>query len=1205
MTPMDGNTAASWVGHSMSDNAFIYPITPSSSMGEIAEQWSYEGKKNVFGQVPFIQMMQSEAGAAGGLHGSAVVGSLCTTFTASQGLLLMIPNMYKIAGELLPTVFHVSARALSRQALSIYGDHSDVMGVRQTGFALLSSSSVQEIMDLGLVAHLASIKSRIPFLHFFEGFRLSHEVSSIHKIGLETMKKMVDYKAIQEHRNRGMNPEHPLIFGHSMGPATYFQTEEAANPFYNAVPKIVQEQMDLLNKYVGRQYHIFDYHGHPEADRIIVIMGAGSPVVEECVNYLNERNEKVGVITVRLFRPFDFETFYKSIPKSCKRIAVLDRTKESGSIGEPLFMDVLSSLKLKNDNRLVVGGRFGLACREFTSWDAKAVFDNLKLEQPMNHFSVGIDDDVNLTSLPQQARIETVPEGTNEAIFFGLGSDGTVTANKFAIKMIVKETDLYGQGYFNYSADKSNAVTESFLRFGPKKVTSEYFIYNAKYVSCNKYAFVHKIDLTQNMEQNGIFVLNSPFTTLEELEEHLPDYLKKTLAQKNARFYVINASKIAEECGIPGKINMIMQTAFFQLSKVIVPEEKAIKLLKKQIKESFTKLSDKIIDANLTAVDTTVENLKQINYPVRKWKQIKADFFVKLDDGPLKRPFTHENFNQEKEVSTQEFVERVFLPINSRKGGSLKVSQLPAGGIMPLSTSKYSKKGISEKIPAWDPEKCIQCNQCSFVCPHSCIRPFVLSPKIERPETFKTIKCQTKAFKNEDYRIQISPYDCVSCGLCIDVCPVDCLSWENFETIKEKEEDNWNFAMTLPERGKETNKFTVAGSQFQKHLLEFPPSCAGCGETQLFKVITQLYGDRMTIANSSGCSSVWGGRFPTSPFTKNEKGYGPAWGRSLFEDTAEYGFGMALATTDRRYKLLNLVKSIIENPNIEIKSELRNALTEWSKDIMDTDRSIKYGEIIKGLIKNLHSSNKLVNDLKNYDDMFIKKSHWCVGGDGWAYDIGYGGLDYVISNNVDVNILVLDTEVYSNTGGQVSRATMPGSVHKFAYGGKIGMKKDLGSMAIAYGSCYVCSIALSNNKTFKHALKAIKEAESYRGPSLIMAYTNCIAHGIKSGMGKGLSHVQNAIDCGYIPLYTFDPRKKLKGKNPFSLDSKEPKYEKIEKFLYSQARYKAIEKTNPEAKKQRLEESIQGIKERYNRYWLLANQHKFLEQKNKKKKSKK
>ncbi|KAJ3431876.1 pyruvate-flavodoxin oxidoreductase-related [Anaeramoeba flamelloides] len=1211
LIPLDGNTAASWVGFNLSDTAFIYPITPSSSMGEVADQWSAEGKKNIFGQVPHIQMMQSEAGAAGSLHGSSIVGSLTTTFTASQGLLLMIPNMYKIAGELLPTVFHVSARALSRQALSIFGDHSDVMGVRQTGFSLLSSSTVQEIMDLGTVAHLSSIESRIPFLHFFEGFRLSHEVNSIHKIEPETFKKLINYDAVRAHRARALNPEHPLIFGHSMGPATYFQTEEAANPFYNSVPKIVQKNMDLLAKHVGRQYHLFDYYGHPEAERVIILMGAGAPVVEECVNYLLERNEKVGVVKVRLYRPFDATKLFEAIPKSCKKIAVLDRTKESGSVGEPLFLDVLGASKLQKTNHLIVGGRFGLASREFTPGMALSVFKNLEKREPKNNFTVGINDDVTYTSLEEEMEINTVPNGTSQAIFWGLGSDGTVSANKTAIKLIVKNTDLYGQGYFSYSADKSNALTQSFLRFGPNPISSEYQIVDAEYVACHNSAFMAKYNMTKNLIKNGIFVLNTSWLTLEELEKNLPQQLKKSLAEKNCQFYVIDASKIAEENGLPGRINMIMQSVFFKLTKVI-PEMKALELLKEQVGEMFKKYGKDVVQKNKNALDQTYNQLQKINFPIRKWKNLKIPQEQGYETGQSfeKNQFTHESFasdlpenrdpNSKEPTVHSKYVKQVLLPLLKMEGSNLPSSSLPSGGIMPLGTSKYIKKGIAQRIPIWNPKDCIQCNLCSFVCPHSCIRPFVVEKNTKRPKGFVTKDAKEKNFKGKDFRIQISPYDCVSCSLCVQACPKGCLSMESFEKCKDVEQENWEFAEKLPVHGDEVSKFTVAGSQYQKPLLEFPPSCAGCGETQLVKIVTQLFGDRMTIANSSGCSSVWGGRFPVCPFTTNEKGHGPAWGRSLFEDTAEYGFGMAIGTQHRRKNLKLNVDRLIKDTNVSIPSELKDALTEWTQEIDNTERSIKYGEIIKKLLKenknDLDLKNPLINEIINSTDLFIKKSHWVIGGDGFAYDIGYGGLDYVVSNRIDVNILILDTEVYSNTGAQMSRSTMAGAIHKFAASGKIGMKKDLGSMVMSYGSCYVCSVALGS-KYFKHAINALKEAESYPGPSLILAYTNCIAHGIGGGMGKGLNQVDKLIDTGYLPIYTFDPRKADKGKNPFKLSSKEPKYKKIIDHMLTQTRFKSLKILNPEIANLRFSEAVEGIRERYENLWIRANKKKIVDNK--------
>jgi len=1162
MVSMDGNTAAAHVAYALTEVAAIYPITPSSPMGELVDEWSARGRKNIFGQPVKVVEMQSEAGASGAVHGSLAAGALTTTFTASQGLLLMIPNMFKIAGELLPGVFHVSARVVATHALSIFGDHSDVMATRSTGFCLLASGSVQEVMDLGLIAHLSAIKSSLPFLHFFDGFRTSHEIQKIETIDYDLIKSLVDEEDIERFRARSLNPEHPQLRGTAQNPDIFFQVAEAANKYYDAVPGIVESVMEKVSKAIGREYHLFDYVGAPDAERVIVMMGSGAETAHEVVEYLTGKGEKVGLIKVRLYRPFSAEHFMKVLPKTAKRIAVLDRTREPGAFGEPLYEDVLSVFQNLKEDRLVVGGRYGVGQKEFNPSMVKAVFNNLKLPEPKNHFTVGIEDDVTFRSLPITEKLDTVPEGTVQCVFWGFGSDGTVGSCKNAIKIIGNNTGMYAQGYFAYDSKKSGGLTISYLRFGKEPIRSTYCITSADYVACHKTSYIDKYDMLDSLKEGGIFVLNAPWSDAE-LEEHLPAKLKKKIAEKKAKFYVIDAVKIAKEVGLGERINMIMQTVFFKLSKVL-PEEEAIKYLKDAIQKTYGQKGEHIVKMNWDAVEKAREALREVKYP-ESWAEVKVE--EKVDE------------------SLPEFVRKILIPMNAQKGDTLPVSVFTPGGIFPTGTTKYEKRGVAIDVPEWIKENCIQCNQCAFVCPHAAIRPVLVTQeeKEKAPAGFETIKAIGKGLEGYELRIQVSVLDCTGCGNCVDVCP----SKEKALVLKPLETqlnqvENWKYYETLPSRGHLVKKTTLKGSQFQQPLFEFSGACAGCGETPYIKVVTQLFGDRMIIANATGCSSIYGGSAPVCPYTVNEKGYGPAWANSLFEDNAEFGFGIALGILQRRERLVEIVKEAVKRTT----GELKEALQAWIENKDDGEKSKEYGERIKELLEKEKTQDEVLNKIWEMRDLLVKKSIWIIGGDGWAYDIGYGGLDHVLAMGLDVNMLVLDTEVYSNTGGQSSKATQIGSMAKFAFSGKKTTKKDLGLMAMAYRNVYVASVAMGAN--MNHYLKAVLEAEAYPGPSLIIAYSPCINHGIYKGM---LSQREEklAVECGYWPLYRYNPLKRLEGKNPFSLDYKEPNG-KLREFLEGEVRYAALKRTFPE-EAERLNSALEKeVIERYKFYKKIAEE---------------
>ena len=1156
---IDGNTAASHVAYAFSDVAAIYPITPSSPMAEVADDWAANGRKNLFGQEVRIAEMQSEGGAAGAVHGSLKAGALTTTFTASQGLLLMIPNMYKISGELLPGVFHVSARALAAHALSIFGDHSDVMSCRQTGFAMLASASVQEVMDLALVSHLSAIKGSVPFLHFFDGFRTSHEVQKIELIDYEDMDKLLDRDAVAAFRARALNPEHPHQGGTAQNPDIYFQGREAANKYYNAIPGIVQHYMDEVGKITGRHYHLFDYVGAADAENVIVVMGSGADVCEETINYLNAQGQKLGLLKVRLYRPFAAEKFVEALPKSCKRIAVLDRTKEPGSLGEPLYQDVINALvEAGRSDIKVVGGRYGLGSKEFTPSMVNAVYENLAGELK-NHFTVGIEDDVTHLSLKVTKQVNAAPEGTIACKFFGLGSDGTVGANKNSIKIIGDHTKLYAQGYFAYDSKKSGGFTVSHLRFGKTPIQSPYLIDAADFAACHNPSYVTRYAVAEGIKEGGTFLLNSPWT-LEEMEKELPAHMKNAIAKHHIKFYNINAIKLAREVGMGGRINTIMQSAFFKLANVI-PAEEALEYMKAAAKKSYGKKGDEVVQKNYAAIEAGMNAIEEIKYPESWATTTEGATPIHVTDDPYFTDFIH--------------------PILAQEGDKLPVSALSADGTVPTGTTKYEKRGIAVDVPAWIPENCIQCNQCSLVCPHATIRPYLVSAeeKAAAPESFVTKKAT--GFEGYEFRMQISPLDCTGCGNCVDVCPAKekALKMIPMTESAKTEEKNWEYALTLSKKDVKLNTKTVKGSQFLQPLFEFSGACAGCGETPYVKLLTQLYGDRMVIANATGCSSIYGGSAPTCPYTVNEKGQGPAWANSLFEDNAEFGFGMNLATKQRREKLADTVKALIAVDWCD--ADIKAAGAEWLEKMNDAEGSRLAGEKLlkaceEGIDVDLTGTEyeaawlangkkcpcdacTLAREVIVNKDLLTKQSVWIFGGDGWAYDIGYGGLDHVLAQDEDVNVLVVDTEVYSNTGGQASKATPTGPVAKFAAAGKRTKKKDLGMMAMSYGYVYVAKVCMGANQN--QLIKAITEAEAYKGPSLIIAYAPCINHGIN--MGKSQAEAKKAVEAGYWPLYRYNPDLAAEGKNPFSLDSKDPKAS-FQDFIMGEVRYASLKKQFPE-----------------------------------------
>ena len=1157
---IDGNTAAAHVAYAFSDVAAIYPITPSSPMAEVADEWGAQGRKNLFGQKVRIAEMQSEGGAAGAVRGSLAAGALTTTFTASQGLLLMIPNMYKISGEMLPGVFHVTARALAAHSLSIFGDHSDVMGARQTGFAMLASASVQEVMDLALVTHLSAIKASLPFVHFFDGFRTSHEIQKIEQIEYEDMAKLLDYDAVKRFRERALNPEHPHQSGTAQNPDIYFQGREAANIHYAKVPEIVEYYMEKVGDLTGRRYHLFDYVGAPDAERVLVIMGSGADVAEEAINYLNAKGEKLGLIKVRLYRPFAADKFLAAIPATCKKIAVLDRTKEPGSLGEPLYLDIVDAIAEAGLDIKCYGGRYGLGSKEFTPTMVKQVYDNLKLDEPKNHFTVGIIDDVMNTSLPEGDFVNAAPEGTICCKFFGLGSDGTVGANKNSIKIIGDHTNMFAQGYFAYDSKKSGGLTISHLRFGKTPIQSPYLIDSADFVACHNASYVTRYDVLEGIKDGGVFLLNSPWT-VEDMERELPASMKQTIAKKHIRFYNMDAVKLAREVGMGNRINTIMQSAFFKLAEII-PADEAIDYMKAAAKKSYAKKGEDVVQKNYAAIDIGVTGITEINYPEAWATATSGATAMHVSDDPY-------------------FVDFI-KPILAQQGDKLPVSKLAADGYVPTGTTKYEKRGIAVEVPVWIPENCIQCNQCALVCPHASIRPFVMTEETEAPETFVAKKANGVG-DGKLFRIQVSPYDCTGCGSCVNVCPAKtkALKMAPLAEVEKVENDNWNFAMDLPTLDLPVNKATVKGSQFLQPMFEFSGACAGCGETPYVKLVTQLFGDRMIVANATGCSSIYGGSAPTCPYTVNKQGHGPAWANSLFEDNAEFGFGMNLATTPRRERLADLIRQLAEGCGDEVKA-ICNA---WLENKDDAEGSRKAAPAVVKMAEECMNCgcecDEICKEIYDLRDLLVKKSQWIFGGDGWAYDIGYGGLDHVLAMDEDVNVLVMDTEVYSNTGGQSSKATPTGSVAKFAAAGKRTKKKDLGMMAMSYGYVYVAKVCMGANPA--QLLKAMVEAEAYKGPSLIIAYAPCINHGIKAGMSKVQDEAKRAVEAGYWPLYRYNPDLAAQGKNPFTLDSK-PATGDYKEFILGENRYAALKQQFPEEAATLFARAEQEAKDKYDYY---------------------
>lgn len=1167
MKTMDGNAAAAYASYALTDVAAIYPITPSSPMAEGVDEWSAHGKKNLFDQPIKVVEMQSEAGAAGAVHGSLQAGALTTTYTASQGLLLMVPNLYKWAGELLPAVLHVSARAIAAHALSIFGDHQDVMATRQTGAALLASANVQEAMDLGFVAHLSAIKGRVPFIHFFDGFRTSHEYQKIETIDYEDIRKIVDYEAIQEFRDRALRPDHPVTRGSAQNPDIYFQGREVGNRFFEAVPNIVEDYMREIEKITGRVYHPFDYYGAPDAEHVIIAMGSVCDTIEEVIDYLHDKGEKVGVVKVHLYRPFCEKFLFKALPKSVEKIAVLDRTKELGAPGEPLYLDIVKAFYNKPEKPVIVGGRYGLGSKDTTPSQILAVFNNLKNNEPKDRFTIGIVDDISNTSLPEEEIIETTPKGTISCKFWGLGSDGTVGANKTAIKIIGDHTDMYAQAYFSYDSKKSGGSTVSHLRFGNKPIRSPYYVFNADYIACHNTSFIYHLDVTKGLKKGGTFVLNCPWS-IEGLEEKIPASMKRFIAKNNINFFIIDAIKIAGEIGLGSRINMIMQSVFFKLANII-PAQEAANYLKKSIEDMYGKKGESIVEMNKNAVDKGIDAVLKVTVPV-DWADAKDETLPEKDE--------------------PEFVKRIQRPMERHEGDELPVSAFLGreDGTFPCGTTKYEKRGIAVMIPEWQIDKCIQCNQCAYVCPHAVIRACLLDEdEIKRaPDTFKTKKAQGKGLEGLEYRIQISPLDCTGCGNCADICPAPGKALIMKPSVQEieMESENWEFTTKISFKDNLMEKHTLKGSQFAQPLFEFHGACPGCGETPYIKLLTQLYGDRMMVANATGCSSIYGASAPSFPYTTNEEGRGPAWANSLFEDNAEYGYGMYLGVKQIREKLEQLIRQAIKLNNIP--ENLKTAFNEWINCINDGNESkLAYTKIMNALKDYDFSQDKIVKEIYEKKDYLIKRSHWIIGGDGWAYDIGFGGVDQVLAMGDDINILVMDTEIYSNTGGQSSKATQTGAVAKFAAAGKRTKKKDLGMMAMSYGYVYVTQIAMGAN--MNHTIKAITEAEKYKGPSLVIAYSPCISHGIKSGMGTSMAEEKKAVEAGYWHLYRYNPMLKEEGKNPFILDSKEPT-KSFKDFIHGEIRYSQLMNVFPEIAGEMFDASEKNARERLEMYKRFA-----------------
>jgi pyruvate-ferredoxin/flavodoxin oxidoreductase len=1164
----DGNQAAAHIAYMFSEVAAIYPITPSSTMAEYVDEWAAAGRKNIFGEKLVVEEMQSEAGAAGAMHGALQAGALATTFTASQGLLLMVPNMYKVAGELLPGVYHVSARALSAQALSIFGDHQDVMAVRQTGCALLATGSVQEVMDLAAVAHLSAIKGRIPFVHFFDGFRTSHEIQKIEQLDQEELIPLIDQDALAAFRDRALNPEKPVLRGTAQNPDVYFQAREASNPFYDNIVGIVEDYINEMNKLTGRKYGLFDYYGAPDADRVVIAMGSATEALREGIDYLNANGEKVGMVAVHLYRPFSAKHFLAAVPKTAKRICVLDRTKEPGATGEPLYLDVKDCFYGQADAPLIVGGRYGLSSKDFTPAQVLAVFENLGMNLPKNHFTVGIVDDVTFTSLPLKDELPLGAQGTFEAKFYGLGADGTVGANKNSIKIIGDNTDKKVQAYFAYDSKKSGGFTCSHLRFGDEAIRSTYLVTTPDFVACHVQAYLNLYDVTKGLKKNGTFLLNTVWNA-EEVKKNLPNKVKKYFAQNNITLYIIDATTIAMEIGLGNRTNTILQSAFFKITNVI-PYELAVEKMKYAINKSYGKKGENIVNMNYAAVDRGGDYVK-VDIPA-EWATIV------LEDEAI-------------DENIPAFVRDVVQPMNAQAGDDLPVSVFKGreDGTWDQATSQYEKRGVASHVPVWNAENCIQCNQCAYVCPHATIRPFVLDEAEQaiQPEGMTTLKANGKQFAGMTFKIQIDVLDCLGCGNCADVCPGNkgnkALEMVPIET-QLHEQANWDFLVKNVKSKQHLVDIqaNVKNSQFAAPLFEFSGACSGCGETPYVKLISQLFGDREMVANATGCTSIYSGSAPSTPYRTNEEGRGPAWASSLFEDNAEYGLGMYYATEVMRERLAGLMEKGLACDCCS--DELKGYFTEWLENRENAAKTKELEAKITPLV-NACSCDVCVA-IRPLTKHIIKRSQWIIGGDGWAYDIGYGGLDHVLASGKNVNILVVDTEVYSNTGGQSSKSTPVGAVAKFAASGKRVRKKDLGLMATTYGYVYVAQIAMGASQS--QTLKAIREAEAYDGPSLIIAYSPCISHGLKSGMGKAQNEQSRAVECGYWHLYRFDPTLEAEGKNPFQLDSKEPDWSKFQDFLLGEVRYNSLAKVFPKEAQELFQAAEENAKWRYNSYVRLS-----------------
>jgi len=1163
---IDGNEAAAYVAHKTNEVIAIYPITPSSPMGEWSDQWSSDGKPNIWGTIPLVIEMQSEAGAAGALHGALQAGSLATTFTSAQGLLLMIPNMYKIAGELTPSVMHVAARSVAAQALSIFGDHQDVMAIRQTGWAMLSSNSVQEVMDLALIAQAASLESRIPFVHFFDGFRTSHEVAKVEQLSIDDLKAMIDDDLVRRHRDRALSPDHPVLRGTAQNPDVYFQARETVNPFYLAVPTIVQNAMDKFARIVGRQYKLFEYVGAADAERVIVMMGSGAEVAQEAVEYMLARGEKVGLLKVRLYRPFSIEHFIAALPKTVKSLAVLDRTKEPGSAGEPLYMDVITALAEADafaKSPRVIGGRYGLSSKEFTPAMVKSVYDELAKPKSKNHFTVGIIDDVTHTSLDVDSSFSTEDPKTVRALFYGLGADGTVGANKNSIKIIGEDTDNFAQGYFVYDSKKSGSITTSHLRFGPKQIRSSYLISQANFVACHQFTFLEKIDVLKGADKGATFLLNSPFPH-DKVWNFLPRAVQQQIIDKKLKFYVIDGYEVAKQTGMGQRINTIMQTCFFAISGVL-PREEAIEAIKKAIKKTYGKRGEAVVQKNFAAVDSTLANLFEVKVPAAA----TSNFDVK-PPVPAAAP---------------DYVKDVLGTIIKGDGDLLPVSKLPIDGTFPTGTAQWEKRNIALEIPEWDEELCIQCGKCVLVCPHAVIRAKVYdSDKLKgAPAKFKAVPARWQNFKEKKYTLQVAPEDCTGCAICIEACPAKSKTEVKHKAInmvpqipiREQEAANWDFFLSIPETDRKALSLgQVKDIQLLQPLFEFSGACSGCGETPYLKLMSQLFGDRAVIGNATGCSSIYGGNLPTTPYAFNNDGRGIAWSNSLFEDNAEFGLGIRLSIDKQTEYARELLQKLAVEVGSNLVDGLLNGDQSGEKGIEEQRSRV---DQLKAKLKKIDSNDSKA--LLAVADMLVKKSVWIVGGDGWAYDIGYGGLDHVLASGRNVNILVLDTEVYSNTGGQMSKSTPRGAVAKFAAGGKPRPKKDLAMMAVNYGSVYVARIAFGQSDM--QTVKAFQEAEAYDGPSLIIAYSHCIAHGYD--LVHGLDQQKLAVQSGHWPLFRYNPMLKELGKNPFVLESKAPSIP-LEKYIYNETRYSMLKHSNPEVAQQLLKEAQHDVNERWKLY---------------------